>query len=61
MKKTIWIVFILTALLLPAFKQTLSAQGKEQNEIDLKNTIHFNITNPIIKVIIFQSTTVSTS
>ena len=48
MKKEIGSLLILIACLLVSLPQTLTAQEIAKPKKDLKNTIHFNLTNPLI-------------
>lgn len=56
MKKQVWSLLVLTAFGLTLLPQTLTAQKTDKPKKDLKNTIHMNVTNPLIfgnKAIIF--------
>jgi len=48
MKKTAWIVWILFASTLLLVQQPVTGQKKDSSSVPLKNTIHFNLTNPLI-------------
>lgn len=48
MKKATGVFLIFAACLLTGFQQTVIAQEKSNPQKDLKNTIHFNLTNPLI-------------
>jgi hypothetical protein len=48
MKKTLSLLLIISTCLLVSLTQTATAQKTDKPKKDLKNTIHFNLTNPLI-------------
>ena len=48
MKKAASVLLILSVCLVPAFQQTVIAQDTIKPKREFKNTVHFNVTNPVI-------------